>query len=1030
VRQGKKEAAGSQTPTKSAHSVVGEIVLASAPKQARPHEVMVAPGSHPHVDVGKKPTKAREPAPTLRDPAQWHRLLTYYRSCVVEEAASEGIDVRGNGFACWSGQESILSGAREVPVPTEAVDFVRRLSAMDKELFYGYPAIVLFQKGEGRNHRAQPSIAPLFMQQLEVRDDGKACQVAPVGPITPHPWLVRKILGLRDEEATALIDSFEAGWRSGDSGQLEREARKWLDEWGVKEVQRLDPLQLSNDLALQPPTPGARNVAVVFETPEGSVFTKQLLKDLEELSAKAGRIPDTALGAIDGDEDPGRTGELSTIACPLAINEAQEAAIRSAMTRRLTVATGPPGTGKSQLIVNLVATAIAAGQTVLVASTNNRAVDEVFKRCRSIHPGLLVRTGGPRPQPDLQDRFGASSYRDLEIETLRRLLEQRPEPADTSTARHTLRLREQDLDKVRRELATQADLERELALLGKARKELADSLWRDGTTSPVGIASEAGLRTWLARTRRAKRLGWFGLLARRSLGSTLSLPDATRNTLQSLDKLLEAERGWRSGKSRLAELRPDAERLNELRWAEERLQKASLEAVVATLTERVEGGRTLLRQRLEALQEAATRPSGSGAPKGGWAEFLRLKQGCLGGWAVTTRSIRAFPPNPGLFDLAIVDEASQCSIPDVVPVLFRAKRALIIGDPMQLTQVVTLTPSAEASCRMRASIPADWLEEKKLAYRRHSAFHALKAAAGGASLLDEHYRCHPAIADVSNRLFYAGRLTVLTDSRNLLRMSGAPVLQWRNVRGTTERSRDSWLNRSEAEHAAAVVGELLEGMPSGADIGVVTPFHAQAELIKSLCRDERVRVGTVHTFQGGERDAMVLSLVGGASMPDGTRWWMQRQASLWNVAITRAKAHLIVVGDREYWAKHGGAAGELTEAADGASGLADHPSRDSASDPTADALHRFLETRTDLQFVRDTTKDGCPCDFLLEVNGKTVAVLLDRGSTGSDPARHLRVQLQRRECLEGTGDLRVVRIPSWCVLDTEDELLRRLNATS
>ncbi|WP_242440959.1 AAA domain-containing protein [Streptomyces sp. CB02923] len=66
------------------------------------------------------------------------------------------------------------------------------------------------------------------------------------------------------------------------------------------------------------------------------------------------------------------------------------------MTRRLTVATGPPGTGKSQLVANLVATAISAGQTVLVASTNNEAVDEVWRRCDTLVPGSIVRTGSAR----------------------------------------------------------------------------------------------------------------------------------------------------------------------------------------------------------------------------------------------------------------------------------------------------------------------------------------------------------------------------------------------------------------------------------------------------------------------------------------------------------------------------------------------------------------------------------------------------------------------------------------------------------
>ncbi|WP_369028854.1 AAA domain-containing protein, partial [Nocardia farcinica] len=94
---------------------------------------------------------------------------------------------------------------------------------------------------------------------------------------------------------------------------------------------------------------------------------------------KVAEIPRTALGAISpGAAAPHRAEPEHSIriVTPLRCNEAQEAVIRSAMTQPLTVATGPPGTGKTDLVVNLVATAISTGHTVLVASTNNRAVDE------------------------------------------------------------------------------------------------------------------------------------------------------------------------------------------------------------------------------------------------------------------------------------------------------------------------------------------------------------------------------------------------------------------------------------------------------------------------------------------------------------------------------------------------------------------------------------------------------------------------------------------------------------------------------
>ena len=145
------------------------------------------------------------------------------------------------------------------------------------------------------------------------------------------------------------------------------------------------------------------------------VGANRLLADLRtELAANPGRIADTALGVLAAASGPGAeqatTAERApgikrppgtngarqdvVIVAPDLLNENQERVIRSAMNHRLTVAQGPPGTGKSQLVSALVATATAAGETVLVGSTNNRAVDEVTDRCTEIvGPGLIIRSG-------------------------------------------------------------------------------------------------------------------------------------------------------------------------------------------------------------------------------------------------------------------------------------------------------------------------------------------------------------------------------------------------------------------------------------------------------------------------------------------------------------------------------------------------------------------------------------------------------------------------------------------------------------
>ncbi|MFE6668050.1 AAA domain-containing protein [Streptomyces sp. NPDC057697] len=81
----------------------------------------------------------------------------------------------------------------------------------------------------------------------------------------------------------------------------------------------------------------------------------------------------------------------------------------------------------------------------------------------------------------------------------------------------------------------------------------------------------------------------------------------------------------------------------------------------------------------------------------------------------------------------------------------------------------------------------------------------------------------------------------------------------------------SWRNRAEADQVRQTVDELPARLPEDATVGVVTPFRAQKDaLARVWAGDDRVRVGTVHAFQGGRRDVMVLSPVATDNTPPRT----------------------------------------------------------------------------------------------------------------------------------------------------------------
>ncbi|MFD6149329.1 DEAD/DEAH box helicase [Streptomyces sp. NPDC060243] len=398
----------------------------------------------------------------------------------------------------------------------------------------------------------------------------------------------------------------------------------------------------------------------------------------------------------------------------------------------------------------------------------------------------------------------------------------------------------------------------------------------------------------------------------------------------------------------------------------------------------------------------------------------------VAGWAVTSLSARRFPPDPALFDLVVIDEASQCAIPQVLPLLFRARRALVIGDPMQLTHITKISPHREALIRRGNGLRSDWLEKHHLAYRRHSAFHAAEQSAGGTLLLDEHFRCHPHIAEVSNQFFYDGGLTILTDTRGRPALADRSAVIWTDVAGRAARPPfgGSWRNENEIRKVHDSVRYLLDQLPPEATVGVVTPFTAQAEALrKSLSPydEERLRIGTVHTFQGGERDVMVFSLVVGEGMHPGSVAWVGEQLNLWNVAITRARSHLIVVGDKDLWRKRGGVGGALLEAVE-RDGL---PLGGEGEDVLLKRLYQTLSLAEEATVTLGETVHGYPTDAVVRsVGGPTPkAVLLDRGvEENGDAARHLRLMLHRRNLLGGgDGQAEAARWPAWRLYDIDEQ---------
>lgn len=381
------------------------------------------------------------------------------------------------------------------------------------------------------------------------------------------------------------------------------------------------------------------------------------------------------------------------------------------------------------------------------------------------------------------------------------------------------------------------------------------------------------------------------------------------------------------------------------------------------------------------------------------------------GWATSALSTRpSFDCRAGVIDLVVIDEASQCNLAQVLPLAYRAKRLVIVGDPQQLSPVVTANAEELRALAIAAGTSHDTLTAAHQTYGQDSAYTAFAARFRPAPLLlDEHYRCHPEIIRFCNQQFYDNKLKILT----LVNRDGNPPrgLEWHEVVGRTEPGRTgSVLNEAEAD--AVVNWVLASGRPPDR-LGVVTPFRAQAARIRELLRQrgqgqfDAVRVGTAHTFQGGERDTIVFStVISNGAMP-GTVAWLEGERNLINVAVSRARHHLVVFGNRAELRRAG--AKTLLSLATAAEGLDDQPEPAAA---VTNRLHVAL-VASGLPASLGGVDEGYPLAITLTaVNGDRIDIEVDDFPDG-DPRGRRQRQLTTRDANVQRLGWQVLRIPAW-----------------
>lgn len=556
---------------------------------------------------------------------------------------------------------------------------------------------------------------------------------------------------------------------------------------------------------------------------------------------------------------------------PFRCNLSQRQAVDNALGHSISVIEGPPGTGKTETILNLIASIVAAGAgTVGVVSFSNSAVDNVREKLIDLGFGHMIASLGR--QEKRQEFFATQPARNADVQ--RFLTTDHPEPPSGRLADVDKRLRAAQAGE-----RTRAELRLELDAHQVELRHFEDHLTRQEVPELEGLPllkrSSERIVDFLAETQVDLTGSRPGLLRRirRYLryGSLQGLdPDDT-------DVVLRLQKAYYD--KRIAELQA------EIAQVEDKLRRVRFDRLVA---EHQELSGQVLRAELAARYRGLPRTQYTEDSYRRGTTFQQFTQD----YPVllsTCHSLRRCLPDGGLLDYLIIDEASQVDLLTAGLALSCCRNLVVVGDRQQLAQI--------------ANTAADGLSAPGPAYdyQRHSILSSLGDLYGDqlpVTLLREHYRCDPAIIGYCNKAFYGGDLIPYT-----MPGPGRPMTVARTVAGNHMRQHRAG-GRSNQREVDVIVNEVIPDhcadVPA-TDIGITTPYNLQVDKVAAAVFAD-IQTATVHKFQGRQKPVVILTTVLDETWRGRTGHAFVDDPRMINVAVSRAAKKFILVTNNELMA--------------------------------------------------------------------------------------------------------------------------------
>ncbi len=581
-----------------------------------------------------------------------------------------------------------------------------------------------------------------------------------------------------------------------------------------------------------------------------------------------------------------RTPDTDSIIFPFCFNLSQKAALENALTSSISVIEGPPGTGKTQTILNLIANLVAVqGKSVAVVSNNNEAVKNVIEKMAKQGYGFLTALLGKGSN---QDAFFAN----IPVAQVDRwdCEEEKNELVHLIEGLNIMLNRLLRADRKRAQLRQELrawQLEQEHFEEYYARQDIEEI-----NRLPLFKATPERIISFLAETSLAKELNYSDrFLYKLKLLFKYGVFDHKKLQQQELSILLSLQREFYRQQNRKLE--------SGIAVLESQLENASFDAL---LEKHQQYSERLFRKCLYQSHSGLPEPDFTRKSfKFRFREFIQTFPIILS----TTHALRRSIPQNYLLDYVIIDEASQVDILTGTLAFSCCRNVIIVGDVKQLPQIT----DKKIEPMLKTSPPHPVYN-----YFQHNILSSIISFYGSSlprQILREHYRCHPYIIEFCNQKYYDGELIPYT-SPNL---SECPLILYKtsvgnHMRRVTRGEKKGNYNQRELD---VTVEEVLRNPVLANDsenVGFVTPYRKQANKAGQMLPDS-IESDTVHKYQGREKEIMIVSTVLDSTRDGQMGLKFVDDPQMINVAVSRAIRQFVLVTDHDLFFKKGKDIGDL-----------------------------------------------------------------------------------------------------------------------